>query len=68
MLVKSEVKIPEEDYYKLVMCSYAEISDYVEAIADKSAYPTYAYGFLFPNYYTKNGEYFVSWQHYNSCD
>lgn len=68
MLVTTKVKIPEEDYYRLIESSYAEIANYVEDIADKSMYPTCAYGFLFPNYFTKNGEYFVSWNHYSSCD
>lgn len=68
MLIKTEIKITAQDYNNLLASSYAEISDFIEDIANKSAYPTAGYDFLFPNYFTRNGEFFVSWEHYDSCD
>ena len=68
MLIKTEIKIPETDYYNLCMSTYAEVSDYIEDVANKSMFPPCGYGFMFPNYYTRNNEYFVSWEHYDSCD
>lgn len=68
MLITTISKISEEDYHKLLISSYSEISDYVENIANKSMSPPCAYGFYYPDYYVKNGEYFVSWKHYDSCD
>ena len=68
MLVKTQVKITKEDYSKLLVSSYAEVSDYVSDVANESMSPPCAYGFLSPSYYEKDGEYFVSWKHYDSCD
>ncbi len=68
MLVKAQAKITEEDYNKLLVSTYAEISDYVSDIANGSTSPPCAYGFLSPDYFMKDGEYFVSWKHYDSCD
>lgn len=68
MLVRTDIKITEEDYNKLRICSQAEFYNYVEDIANNSAFPPCGYGFTSPNYFEKSGEYFISWGHWDSCD
>lgn len=68
MLVTTKVKITEDEYNKLLQCSKEEIRDYIENIATKSALNPAGYGFYAPLFFMQANEYFVSWEHYDSCD
>ena len=68
MLVKTTVKISQEDYDKLQISNLAAFYDYAESLAEKHGYPPQGYGFSSPIYYAKDGEFFVSWMHSDSCD
>ena len=68
MLVTTTVKISHEDYNKLQISNIAAFYDYAENLAEKHGYPAHAYGFSSPIYYAKNGEFFISWMHSDSCD
>ena len=68
MIVTSKVKITEEEYNNLLQCSKEEVSDYIVNIATKRMWYPNAYGFYAPMFFKQADEYFVSWEHYDSCD
>lgn len=68
MFVKSQVKIAKDDYNKLIQSSYRHIYDYVLDKANNSPYPSCGYGFYSPKLFIQNGEFYVSWEHFDSCD
>ena len=68
MLTTTKVKITEDEYNKLLQCSNEEARDYIADIAVKSAFHPAGYGFYAPMFFKQGDEYFVSWEHYNSCD
>ena len=68
MFLTSRHKITEDDYNRLLQCSRVEISDFVSEIANDSPYPPCAYGFSSPKVFKELGDYFVSWEHWSSCD
>ena len=72
MYIKTMIKISEEDYNKLLKYSkdnlYAEIYEYVAEVANKSPFPPCGYGFNNPYFFEENGNHFVSWNRWGSCD
>ena len=66
--VKSKVKIPEDDYNKLIKRSKEEIEDYVMNVAYNSLFQPCAYGFYLPMIFKENGICYASRGHYDSCD
>lgn len=67
-ILKSKVQITQDEYNKLLQCSQVEIHDYISEIANKSTYPPCGYGFFSPCLCKEGENYFVSWEHLNSCD
>ena len=67
-MVTTKVKITEEEYNKLLQLSREEVRDYIANSAVKSSYHPAGYGFYCPMFYMQGEEYFVSWEHYTSCD
>lgn len=68
MLVTSKVKITEDEYNKLLKCSKEEVRNYIADIAEKRMWYPAGYGFYAPMFFKQADEYFVSWEHYDSCD
>ena len=68
MLSETRLKIPDDDYNKLIQSQYRHIYDYILSKANNSSYPACGYGFFSPKLVRKDGESYVSWEHFDSCD
>jgi hypothetical protein len=68
MFITTKVKITEEEYNKLLKCSRDEVEDYISDVAVKHLWNPAGYGFFRPMFFMQANEYFVSWEHYDSCD
>lgn len=68
MLVTTKKEITKEEFEHLITRDVSEFYDYIENIACHSAFHPSAYGFLTPKVMNEEGIYYVSWQHYDSCD
>lgn len=68
MYIKTKIKISEVDYNKLLQCSKEEMYDFIADIANKSPFPACGYGFSSPTFFEEDGEHFVSWMRWDSCD
>ena len=68
MFVESVIEITKYDYKKLLAGSYSDIYSYVLERSNNSPYPACGYGFYSPRILQKEGKYYISWQHFDSCD
>ena len=68
MLIKTMIKISEEDYNKLLQCSKEDAYEFIANIANKSPFPPCGYGFSDPSFFEEDGKHFVSWKRWSSCD
>ena len=68
MFVKSTKKITKEQYEYLQGCNVKNLYTFVENEAMESPFPPNAYGFSNPGITQKDDEYFVTWEHWDSCD
>ena len=68
MLVTARREITKKQYIDLQSYSFKEINDFVLSEAEKSMLNPCAYGFYNPGVIKKDGKYFVTWDHYDSCD
>lgn len=68
MFVKSTKEITKEQYEHLCNCDRKEFNDFVENEAAHSPFPPAGYGFSSPDVLCKDDKYFVTWEHWDSCD
>lgn len=69
MYIQSMIKISEEEYNKLLQLSKEEAYVFMADIVDtRSSFPPCGYGFSNPSFFEENGNYFVSWRRWGSCD
>ena len=68
MIVTSKVQITEEEFNNLLKLSREEVRDYIADIAVKRMWHPAGYGFYSPMFFKQADEYFVSWEHFDSCD
>lgn len=72
--IKSELEISENEYYKLITARNNSAKCFhgmVEEIAYRSAFPPNAYECTTPmdvREDEKEGKYYASWYHWDSCD
>lgn len=68
MIVESKKKITAEQFEHIQNYDTKELYDFIENEAANSLFNPAGYGFLNPRLLVMNDEYFVTWQHYDSCD
>lgn len=68
MYIESRKEITKEQFLYLQHCDYKDFYDYINNEAVHSPYHPAGYGFESPKILNKDGKYFVTWTHWDSCD
>ena len=69
--VKTKFEINENEYNKLIAIENDDRKAFNEIIEDMACHSSFhpaGYGFYSPRVYKENDNYFVSWEHWDSCD
>lgn len=68
MFVETRKEITKEQFDYLKTCDLDDFHDYILNIAMHSAFHPAGYSFISPKIINEDDKYYVSWQHYDSCD
>lgn len=68
MLVEEKRMITKYEYMNLLVGNRDAVKDFVYDIAIRSSYHPNGYGLFNPNFKVINGDYYMTWERYPSCD